>query len=625
MVQNEIVDLFLPKFCNLNREQTPSGVSEGTNSKDFSEKCFCKHSSRCDICEQLGGKIREDSQKKLEIHKLVKDSGKYNFEGCQIVVNHQVDVEFMRRMMVDYNDLEVLDFLKFGFPIGFEGERSPNRDCEAKFLCKNHKGAEDFSEDIKKYIKKEASHKAILGPFRKNPFEDELLLAPLNSVPKSTPDERRVILDLSFSKSGDAVNDFVPKDSYLGKEVSLKFPKVDDFVALIKQKGRGCLLYKLDLRRAYRQISICPSDYNLVAYSWKKHIFCDAVLPMGLRSSAFICQRVTSAFAYMMLMIGFAVLNYLDDFAGAERGQYATVAFLMLRELLKKSGFEEAQDKACPPSEIMIFLGILFNTIKMTMEITPDRLAEIKSLVMLWLDKKTASLKEIQQLLGKLNFVGCCVQPSRVFVNRILNWLRDCYHDKNKEYDIPEDVIKDLVWWNKFMPTYNGVSMLDYGEWFEIDGVLSSDACLTGCGGICENLYFHRVFPSFIVDQQLHISALELLSVVVNLKLWGDKLKGKKLLIACDNLAACIVINTGKAKCNFMQTCLREICFVAAIHEFQIKAQHIPGVNNRTADCLSRWHLDDSHRHEFMIQTNGVRNLQGLVVVDNDFRFTHDW
>ena len=30
------------------------------------------------------------------------------------------------------------------------------------------------------------------------------------------------------------------------------YPRVDDFIELIKQKGQGCLLYKTDLRRAYR-------------------------------------------------------------------------------------------------------------------------------------------------------------------------------------------------------------------------------------------------------------------------------------------------------------------------------------------------------------------------------------
>jgi hypothetical protein len=32
-------------------------------------------------------------------------------------------------------------------------------------------------------------------------------------------------------------------------------------------------MFKKDLRRAYRQISICPSQYNLVSFVWDKHFF----------------------------------------------------------------------------------------------------------------------------------------------------------------------------------------------------------------------------------------------------------------------------------------------------------------------------------------------------------------
>ena len=59
----------------------------------------------------------------------------------------------------------------------------------------------------------------------------------------------------------------------MGETVDLVYPKVGDFVELIKQKGRGCLLYKKDLNRAFCQIQICPGDINLVSFVWKRHIF----------------------------------------------------------------------------------------------------------------------------------------------------------------------------------------------------------------------------------------------------------------------------------------------------------------------------------------------------------------
>lgn len=476
-----------------------------------------------------------------------------------------------------------------------------------------------------KYLQKEASCDAIIGPFSSCPFLDGMVISPLNTVPKSNPNERRIILDLSFPKDGTGVNDFVSKDEYLGSDVELVYPKIDDFVSLIKAKGQGCLMFKLDLRRAYRQISICPSSYNLVGFKWKKHIFFDTVLSMGLRSSAHICQRVTNAFAFMMFKFGFCICNYLDDFCGVEKNDVAHFAFMLLREIFVRSGIEEALDKACPPSDIMVFLGVLFNSSTMTMEVTQERLAEIKSLVSSWLGKESVTLKEIQSLLGKLNFVGACVRSSRIFVNRILNWFRECHACSSNKFLVTNDVKKDLLWWHKFLSIFQGKSLIDYGEWSLVDSVFSCDSCLTGCGGICGNSFFHSVFPGFILNQNLSITCLEMLTVIVSLKLWCAVLRKKKVVIYCDNQAVCIVINTGKTRSLFLQKCLRELCFITSVNEIQIKAIHLSSDENRIADCLSRWDLDPMYINAFYEQVSHVSLLENVAVPEDIFRFLHDW
>jgi hypothetical protein len=48
------------------------------------------------------------------------------------------------------------------------------------------------------------------------------------------------------------------------------------------------------------------------------------------------------------------------------------------------------------------------------MEVTKERLLEIKNLIQVWLHKTEAMLREIQSLIGKLNFVASCVRSSRI-------------------------------------------------------------------------------------------------------------------------------------------------------------------------------------------------------------------
>jgi hypothetical protein len=73
---------------------------------------------------------------------------------------------------------------------------------------------------------------------------------------------------------------------------------------MIKLKGQGCLMFKKDIKRAYRQIPLCPGDMHLVGFQWEDAICADRVLPMGLRSSSQICQRVTSAVRFHVFQYG---------------------------------------------------------------------------------------------------------------------------------------------------------------------------------------------------------------------------------------------------------------------------------------------------------------------------------
>ena len=67
-----------------------------------------------------------------------------------------------------------------------------------------------------KYLDKESTNRAIIGPFKENPFKSGIKIRPLNSIPKTDTTERRVILDLSFPKRG-SLNDYISKEEYLGE------------------------------------------------------------------------------------------------------------------------------------------------------------------------------------------------------------------------------------------------------------------------------------------------------------------------------------------------------------------------------------------------------------------------
>ena len=72
----------------------------------------------------------------------------------------------------------------------------------------------------------------------------------------------------------------------------------------------------------------------------------------------------------------------------------------------------------------MICLGILVDSQVRTMSVPPEKLKCITDMCHEWQNKKVCSKRQLQSLLGSLLFISKCVRPARVFLNRMLEFLR---------------------------------------------------------------------------------------------------------------------------------------------------------------------------------------------------------
>ena len=505
----------------------------------------------------------------VTLHNLVYASGQPNFLGARLPVPTSLNLSLWRSLLTEYSDVVVCDYLEFGWPIGY--------DYHGVLPCsdfRNHKGALDFPSAVDSYLSSELAFDSVCGPFARNPFEAPIALSPLNSVPKPDSVERRFILDLSWP-AGSSVNDGISKDFFLGEPVELTHPTVDDIADRIVQLGPGCLLFKRDLKRAYRQLPVDPFDYPLLGYSWRDKLFFDVRLPMGLRSAAMACQRVTNAVCFMLSRVGCNVLSYLDDFMGISAPRTAFDDYALTGSLLQALGLQESSHKACPPSTRVTCLGVLFDTINFTMSVTPERLLELQTeLLPKWLTKKSATKTELQSLIGKLAFVSKCVRPGRLFLTRILDTLRSLRRNHHR-VKLSAEFRKDIRWWMRFINVYNGVSLIPTQLWSAPDSLFSTDACLTGCGGMSSEQYFHVEFPQEVLLQFPTIHLLEALAIVIALRLWGRQFRGLRIMVYCDNVSVVSSLNSGRVQDKLLAVCLREIWFLAVLYEFEIRACHL--------------------------------------------------
>ena len=106
----------------------------------------------------------------------------------------------------------------------------------------------------------------------------------------------------------------------------------------------------------------------------------------------------------------------------------------------------------------MVFLGVQFNTIDMTMSVTLERLLEVLSHSHSLLTADVILRCDLQSLIGVLSFVTACVCPAPIFMSGLLNTL--CTNLSARLCPLSSDDKSDLRWWCHFLPHFNGVTLI---------------------------------------------------------------------------------------------------------------------------------------------------------------------
>lgn len=551
----------------------------------------------------FGGKVSWTTEDFIAAHKEVSASGKPNLEVCQIPIPTSIRYDRIEKALgecVSPKDRRVLSLLKFGMPIDCKAEYG------AKRQQKNHFSAISFQQAVDQYFQKGIQSKAILGPFQQSPIHG-LCFSPLMSVPKEEL-QRRIIVDFSFPP-GQSINDGISKATYLDCTVDFNLPSVQSMVTRLNKLGRGCLMYKKDLKGAFRQFSTDPRDYRCTGLTWKGNIYVDTRLAMGLRSAAYCCQSVTELVAKIACERAH-VLVYLDDFGGAELAEKASESFNHLGWLLQYFGLKEAPEKAVAPTTKMDWLGISFDTVEWSMAVKPGKLQEL----LLWLPEllKCHRVKKVllQKVLGSLVWASAVVRAGVVFFNRLLVLLRKLNRPHHSIH-FSKEAKKDVRWWINTLRQFKGKSQIPPSVWTPLVS-FSTDASLDGFGMVWGNRALAGLFSCEF--DALDISKKEMLTVMAAIKHWFSDLANLRVKIYVDNQACVSLLNYGVTKSPFLAACLREIQFYLASFNIELRAEYIPSKDNVLADLCSRAFSNDKFYENF----NKLLD-DGTLILENVF------
>lgn len=464
----------------------------------------------------------------------------------------------------------------FGFRVHFEGERRV-------FAPPNLKSALAQPDIVRDKLNKEITAGRIAGPFHNPPFPD-MFCSPLGIVPKKNPSEFRLIHHLSFPR-GFSVNDFIPSEFS-----SVSYATINDAISALKRTGKGCFMAKTDIKSAFRIIPVHPDDHPLLGMKWENLYYYDRCLPMGCSSSCAIFEAFSTALEWIAIhrLGASSVLHILDDFLfiaeSAEKCQSDLNNFLGMCKFL---GVPIAEEKTVGPNTVLQFAGITLDSVLQEARLPEDKLQKCHTLLSMFYSRRKVTLKELQSLIGLLNFTCSVILPGRAFLRRLIDLtigLQRPYH----RVRLNKDVKADLQVWMQFLAGFNGRAFFLDDLWVTSTSLeLFTDAAGSkGYGAVFGRKWFYGSWPESW--SSLNITFLEFFPIIIALHIWGPTMANKCICFVTDNSALVEVINRQTSKNKLIMLLVRDLVLTSLEYNILFRARHIAGIHNSRADFLSR-------------------------------------
>ncbi|XP_060085027.1 uncharacterized protein LOC132564393, partial [Ylistrum balloti] len=342
----------------------------------------------------------------------------------------------------------------FSFHLQYEGPRIFRE-------ANNLKSAVEQIDILKNKIQKELDNSRCSGPFTEPPFPN-LQVSPLGLVPKKEPNEYRVIHHLSFPE-GSSINDGISPEYS-----TVSYQTIDHAIQLMKTYGIGSLLAKTDTESAFRLIPIHPEDYELLGFKIESHYYFDRVLPMGCSISCRLFEAFSSAIHWILehKFNVAGVVHVLDDFlfVGPPNTEKCLTDLTTFLQFCFDTAIPIKQSKTEFPTTCLTFLGIELDSVAMVARLPMDKLEKMRDCVKLFSRCRKVTLKELQSLIGLLNFACRVVLPGRPFLRRLIDLtcgLTKPHHHRR----LSKEARADLAAWGLFLDYFNGTSMFLSDKW----------------------------------------------------------------------------------------------------------------------------------------------------------------
>ena len=351
----------------------------------------------------------------------------------------------------------------------------------------------------------------------------------------------------------------------------------------------GDFLAKVDLTDAFLTVPIFRGHRKYLRFRWGRKTFEFTCLPFGLSSSPRVFTKVLKVAVTFLRRTGIRLVIYLDDLlivgtTAEECNDAVTQVIAVLESLGFLINFKKSETV---PTQCIEYIGLITNSISMTIHLTDKKVIDIYLLCSEVLKKGKCSLRHLAKIIDNLNWATYAVS----FAQAHYRSLQAIFITSSREYNDNLDVIislnndarTDLSWWITSADFSAGTPLLSARP----DIRMSSDACPSGWGAVCQEVKTGGPWSGNEIG--LHINNLEILAALKALECFASSLSDCTVEIEVDNTTAVSYINK-LGGCRSRDLCdaslrIADFCEKRKIH---LVAIFVPGFLNSLADAESR-------------------------------------
>ncbi len=344
----------------------------------------------------------------------------------------------------------------------------------------------------------------------------------------------------------------------------------------------------IDLTDAYFHIPIHTSSRHYLRFVFEERVFQFRALCFGISTAPQIFTEVMKTIGAYAHRRSIRLHQYIDDWlCVADTEIQAREDTQWLLEMATKLGLRVNLNKSeLTPSQHIVFLGVLIDTVKMRAYPSDQRLNNFFNRMKPFLKDQERPMWEWLSLLGHMASLEKLVFHARARMRTLQFHLKLYWTEPiQKHRMIPVSSIcrLTLAWWNDRDRLSAGVSL----ETSVPDFFLYSDAPMAGWGATVDHVKTHGLWT--LIETESHINVLELEAVVRGLHEFKQYLAHANVCVMSDNTT--VVSHLSHQGGTHSET----LCFMTVDliqwteqQDINLMSRFVPGHLNVTADMLSR-------------------------------------